>query len=168
MANVLTSCNDSRYKCGAPLASACVFYTAEIPTYFLASTFPCNVNIDDVFNVINPTIQTILTGNDLTGLTPLCLSFNPATITIKDLHQLEISHICALHAQADGLQNQINDINVGVESLTIDLQCLTPNTNPCSSATNNYSLFFVLTTMLTKICSLQDQINALQTQVNLL
>ena len=89
----ITDCNDTRYKCGPPLPSACVYFTAPLPSYVPEGDFPCNVNIDDIFNTINTTLQGILTGIDLTGINNDCLTFDPTTITVKGLHQVELTQL---------------------------------------------------------------------------
>src|SRR5271170_5063743 len=105
------------YKNGLTLPSGSIFYSGA-PLAFLnnASTpvaFPCNGNLNQVLNLFDQAVNNLLSQNNLTQLTEGNLVFDPATITINGLHQIEINAISANIASITALQTQVNDLNAG-------------------------------------------------------
>lgn len=152
-------CDTSKYKCGNIVPSSCVPYTGPDLTILAdPTTLACNANINDVFTIFDTTVKGILTGIDLTGLNPRCLTFTPATVTMAQLSQVQIDKICSLDSQVTTLTTLINDLDIGSEQITIDLLCLTPAAAACQTAANTYSLLAVLNTMLNEICALKTAV----------
>jgi len=148
-----------KYTCGDIIPSGCVLYTGDFPNFINESSLECDLNLDEILKEYGNKIDTLFSGNDLTTLTKECFDFNPATITPKALHQLEISKICALGDQINDLQNLLTNLNVGEQLVTIDLGCLTPQANPCAQGTNTYTILSILQVMKNEICTIKSFLN---------
>lgn len=146
----MINCNDARKNCGTVVPSSCIPYTGSKPSFVDEEDFPCDVNINDVIGEISTEITTILDGEDITELNRRCLP-SAITGTIKELHQDEIDALCASQAQLDALQTSFDALNIGSELVTLNLGAMTPITNPCSVTINQYSLFYILNTLVTNI-----------------
>lgn len=154
----MPNCDDPRNKCGEVLPSACVTFTGDKPSFVLDADFPCTVNVDDIIKQLAITIQKILTSIDYTGLQKRCLTFDPATVTSKQLEQIEIDEICALKASLQTLQTQLDGLNIATKLITLNLGCMTPVSNPCSSTLNSYSLYYILNTLVTNVCAIKQNL----------
>lgn len=157
--------SNSKYNCGTIVASSCVPYSGSQLTFLTTvelEAFPCNANINDVVFYIDKYVKKLADGNDFTELDKDCLEFDPATVTAKDLHQIEITEICLLKGIVDGLQEQLNDLNIGAEVIEIDLGCMTPNAAPCALDTNTYQLLTILQLFRDKICDFESRISTLE------
>jgi hypothetical protein len=160
---ILTIFTDfTAYKIGTSIPSGSILYTGPVLEFLSNSTnpvaFPCNGNINQIFNLFDQAVNNLLVQNNLTTLEPGDLVFNPATIQVNQLHQVEINAINALQAQYTSLSTMFNDLNVGNLDITINMQCLTSITAPCESAAGVYPLIAVLNSMLSEICALKTAV----------
>jgi hypothetical protein len=150
------------YKIGTAIPSGSILYTGDVLAFLSNSTnpitFPCNGNINQVFNLFDQAVNNLLVQNNLTDLTPGDLVFTPATIQINQLHQVEINAINALQAQYTSLSTMFNELNVGNLDLTINMQCLAGVTAPCETVPGVYPLISVLNSMLSEICALKTAV----------
>jgi hypothetical protein len=150
------------YKNGLTLPSGSVFYSGATLQFLQNSVppiaLPCNANLNQVLNLFDQAVNNLLVENNLTQLTPESLTFNPATISIKGLHQVEINAISANIASILSLQTQLADLNVGILPITINMQCLASIAAPCESGVNTYQLIAVLNSMLSEICALKTAV----------
>lgn len=150
------NCDQQKYNCGQVLPSSCIPYTGSDLTCIASpSLLACNANMNDVIGLIDGVVKKLVDGDNLTGLNPLCLIFDPATVTPAALHQVEINKICGLDATLSALVTQFNELNVGTLPITIDMQCLTAAVSACVTPVNTYPLVAVLNAMLSEICALK-------------
>lgn len=140
----MINCNDPRKNCGSIVPSSCVPFTGPKPDFVADIDFPCDVNVTDIITLADAQIDKLTTDSDLTALNARCLTFTPAIVTPKALHQVEIDKICALDASVTTLQTTLADLNIGTELVTVDLGAMSPLSNPCSVNANQYTLFYVL------------------------
>jgi hypothetical protein len=155
----MINCDQQKYNCGQVLPSACIPYTGSGLTCIADPTLlACNANMNDVIGLIDGVVKKLVDGDNLTGLNPQCLIFNPATITPAALHQIEINKICGLDASLTALTTQVNNLNVGTLLITIDMQCLTAAVSACVTPTDTYPLVAVLNAMLSEICALKTAV----------
>lgn len=155
----------SKYNCGDILGSACVPFTGQDLTFLSEADielFPCNANMDDVIFYIDKYLADLVESNDFTDLDKDCLDFDPATVTAKELHQIEITEICLLKGQVLALNELIENLNIGSEQITIDLECLTPDAEPCEVSDNVYTLQTILEVFVAKICEFETRISNLE------
>lgn len=152
------SCDDSKYGgCGTIISSKCIPYQGSVLTIIptnLPSPLPCNANLNDVISLFDTTLKKLMDGDNLTTLNVRCLSFNPATVTPVQLHQIEIDTICALQSSLTALTTQVNTLNIASMPIAINLQCMAPAAAPCLSPAGTYTLIAVLNAMVNKICAL--------------
>jgi len=152
-------CDSSKYNCGLIIPSSCVPYTgADLMILTPQTQLACNANINDVIGAFDNAVSGLLTSTNLTGLNPQCLSFDPATINVSGLFQVNINKICALDASLSALQTLFNDLNIATMPIAIDLQCLAPGAAPCLTPPNTYQLQAVLNVMLSEICALKTAV----------
>lgn len=152
-------CDTLKYKCGLVVPSSCVPYTGTDLTFLVTpDLLPCNANIDDVISLMDAAIKKLIDGDNLTVLNVRCLTFDPATITPAQLHQIEIDQICGLQASLTTLTDQVNALNIGTMPIQINLQCLTPAAAACLTPPNTYTLLAVLNTMISEICALKTAV----------
>lgn len=156
----MTNCNDPRKNCGQIVPSSCVPYTGTKPDFLDEDDFPCDVNITDIVQETTDKIDEMLSDIDLIELDEQCLDFDPATVKIKELHQIEIDKICALDAQVTTLQETLDDLDIGAEIVTIDLGNMTPAPNPCNPGTSDYTLDYILQ-------SFADTLNIIKTELGI-
>lgn len=150
-------------NCGTILASSCVHYTGKDFTFMKPEdALECNASVSDAFQLVDKYLKPLVDGNDFTDLDKDCLDFDPATINAKGLHQLEITEICLLKSQITALQTQVNNLNIGNEIITINMQCLSGDAAPCASGVNQYQLIAVLNTLVSKICEFETRISNLE------
>lgn len=153
------TCDTSKYQCGTIIPSSCVPFTGKDLTCISDPTLlPCNANVNDVIGLIDGVVKKLVDGDNLTGLNVRCLTFNPATITPAQLHQVEIDKICGLDATLNALVTQVNSLNIATMPIAIDLQCLAPAAAPCLTPPNIYPLLAVLNTMISEICALKTAV----------
>lgn len=151
------------FNCGDSVGpSSCINFTGGRLSFLSDDKqLDCNANLDDVIDALDIAINNIQIGNDLTLLDKGSLNFDPATINIKNLHQVEINYMSGLNAQINTLSEQLNNLNIGSEIITINLGNLTPSAAACAVGTNMYSLISLLNLIFNTLNSLQDQINNL-------
>ena len=150
------TCDQQKYQCGLVIPSSCVPYTgSDLTSISSPSLLACNANMNDVIGLLDGVLATLVSGNNLTTLNPLCLTFDPATITPKALHQLEITNICGLQASLTSLTTQVNELNIGTMPIAINMQCLTAAVSACLTPPDTYPLISVLNAMLSEICALK-------------
>lgn len=157
---ILTIFSDpTAYKTGSAFPSGSILYTGPVLMFLSNSTnpitFPCNGNLNQVINLFDQAVNNLLVQNNLTALEPGDLDFNPETVQVNQLHQVEINAINALQAQYTSLSTMFNDLNVGALDITINMGCLTAITAPCATAPQTYPLLSVLNSMLSEICALK-------------
>jgi hypothetical protein len=160
---ILTIFSDTTaYKTGSAFPSGSILYTGPILAFLSNSTnpieFPCNGNLNQVLNLFDQAVNNLLIQNNLTSLVPGDLIFNPVTVQVNQLHQIEINAINAVQAQYTSLSTMFNELNVGNLDITINMGCLTAITAPCQSSTNVYPLIAVLNSMLSEICALKNAV----------
>jgi len=160
----MKACNNSKYNCGQIIASSCVPFTGPELTFpKAADQLDCDANINDVIFTIDSYLKVLVDGNDFTALDKGCLDFNPATVSAKQLHQLEITNICILLGQTEALQTQFDEFNVGAHPVTITLPgCLTADAAPCLTGVNTYTLLSLLNLYAAKICDLESRLSTLE------
>ena len=148
------------YKNGLTVPSGSVFYSGATLQFLKNSVpavvFPCNANLNQVLNLFDQAVNNLLVENNLTDLNVGNLSFDPATISINGLHQVEINAISANIAAISSLQTQLADLNIGTLPIVINMQCLASIAAPCESGTNTYQLISVLNSMLSEICAIKN------------
>ena len=152
------SCDNTKYNCGQIIGSGCVPYTGSVLTIIPTSTpnvLPCNANINDVISLFDTTLKKLMDSNNFTTLNVRCLTFNPATVTAVQLHQLEIDTICALQASLATLTTQVNSLNIANMQIGINLQCMSAAASSCATGTNIYPLIAILNVMVNQICALK-------------
>lgn len=150
----MTNCNDPRKNCGKITSSSCVSFAGTQPEFVLDVDFPCDVNVTDIIDLSSAEIDKINVELDLTALNKRCLDFDPATIDVKSLFQIEIDKICALDASLTTLTDTVDNLDIGAELVTVDLGAMTPLSNPCSPTVNQYTLFYVLQAFADKLNTL--------------
>jgi hypothetical protein len=160
---ILTIFSDpTAYKTGSAFPSGSILYTGPVLQFLSNSTnpitFPCNGNLNQVLNLFDQAVNNLLIQNNLTALEPGDLVFNPATIQVNALHQVEINAINALQGQYTSLSEMFNNLNVGNLDITINMQCLTSIAAPCETAASVYPLIYVLNSMLSEICALKTAV----------
>lgn len=155
----------NKYNCGQVLPSSCVPFTGKDLTILVEpNELSCDANLDEVIEKLDQAIKKLMDSNDFTELEPVedCFEFNPATVTAKELHALEIEKLCIHEGQIAALQQQLNDLNIGNEIITINLPtCLQPDAAPCAVGTNEYQLISLLMLFANKLCDLEQQISDL-------
>lgn len=148
----------SKYTCGKPTPSTCVQYQGKDLKFLSVEDQPeCDANIDDVFDKISIAIDNLQQATDMATQTLSCGTL-PTTKTVKSVLQAHADKICALSATVATLQEQIADINVANELITIDLGCLAPSAAPCQQGTNTYSLISILTLFKNEICAIKTEL----------
>lgn len=147
-----------RNNCGDAIPSSCVPFTGDKPSFIAEIDFPCDVNLDDIIKQFAITIQSVLDAINLKLTNKRCLDYDPATATVKDVIQLENDKLCALQAQLDTLLDGFNDLDISTKLVTLDLKCLTPVNNPCSLNANQYSLFYILSTLVNEVCAIKTNL----------
>lgn len=147
------------YTCGTIIPSGCVPYTGSDLTCLInPATLPCDASMNDVVFQLDAAIKTLQNSNNFTTLNPLCLTFDPATVTAVQLHQLEITNICGLQASLTALQTIVDNLNIGNELIDINLQCLTPSAAPCLVPPSSYSLLSILNVIISEVCALKTAV----------
>lgn len=148
----------SKYTCGKLTPSTCVQYQGKDLKFLSVEDQPeCDANIDDVFDKISIAIDNLQQATDMATQTLSCGTL-PTTKTVKSVLQAHADKICALSATVAALQEQIADINVANELITIDLGCLAPSAAPCQQGTNTYSLISILTLFKNEICAIKTEL----------
>lgn len=155
---------DNFCNCGPIIPSSCVPYTGPDLTILSGdSQLKCDANINDAIKAIDAAVKKLIDGNDLTELDKDCLDFDPATVTPAQLHQLEITQICLNKGAITALQNQLNNLNIGTEVVTITLPaCLLPLAAPCAVGTNQYQLISLLMLFANMLCDHETRISNLE------
>lgn len=156
--------NNTKRNCGQFIASSCVPFTGPQLTFpKTIDLLDCDSNLNDVVYTIDQYLQPLVSGNDFTLLQKGCLDFVPATVSAKQLHQLEITNICLLLGQTEALQEQFDEFNIGTHEITITLpECLTASAAPCLTSPNTYQLISLLNLYAAKICDLETRLQTLE------
>lgn len=160
--------SNSKFNCGQIIPSSCVPYTGKDLTFLLPEDqLECDANINDAIFEIDKQIKILVDGNNLTGLDKECFDFDPATVTPAQLHQLEITKICSNEGSIAALTTQFNNLDIGIEVVTIDLpDCLEPLAAPCLVGTNQYQLITLLNLFAAKLCDHETRIAELESIVD--
>lgn len=156
-----TDCKDSRVNCSDKISSTCVPYNGKVSP-LIKDLIPCDPNVNDVLEQVQTLIEKIKKGlGDNTYLDKKCLSYNPLTVTQKDLNQEFTNDICALRTAVSGLSTAID---ASTFMIAIDLLCLT---NVTCAIPTTYSLLDILERILVKLCDHETRITAIETFLNL-
>jgi len=151
------NCNDGRYNCGTKVSSACVNWSEKSPiTSFDLTTISCEPNLNDIIKNLDIVIKTIQNSIDLTGLDKECLTYNPTTITVAELSQLYTTELCAIKAQIQTLQDDLANLNILNQPISIDVSCLFGSNN-CQPTTQTIGT--LLNLLVSEVCTLKTQIN---------
>jgi hypothetical protein len=153
----MVNCNDGRFNCGPTIASACVNYTGQPLKTVLLTSLSCTPNINDILYQLDSVIFSIKQGLDLTHLKPCKIDFNPEKIQINQLFQIIIDRLSDIQTQLTCLQKDVKSSNILNETINIDLSCLFGGTS-CNT-TNTYTVATLLSTLVTQICQLKNQVN---------
>lgn len=152
------TCDKNKFK-GPTVASSNILYTGSDLKFLPEPTdLPCNASLNEVLSLFDTAVTNIQTGINLTGLNKRCLVFDPATITVAGLEQVQIDKICALDASLTALTTLVNDLDIATMPIAIDLMCLTPAASPCLTPPNTYQLIAVLNVMISEICALKTAV----------
>lgn len=144
-----------KYNCGLTVPSSCVPFTGNDLTILTPTTqLSCDANLDDVIKAIDLQVKILMDGLDYTNLNAQCLTFTPATVTSKQLHQIEIDEICAARARLTTIETQLNNLNIGSQLVTVDLGCLTTTAGPCAAGTNTYTVQSLFNIIFSTLCQL--------------
>lgn len=156
--------DDNKYNCGQIIPSSCVPYTGKDLTFVSSvNQIKCDDNINDVIFRIDEALKKLIDGNNFTSLNKNCLDFNPATITNVELHQIEIDEICLSKGKITALEQQLQNLNIGVEIINITLPlCLQGAAAPCATGTNQYQLIALLNLFASKLCDHETRISNLE------
>lgn len=155
--------NSSKYNCGQILPSSCIPFTGSALTFLVEpDELECDANINDVIAFIDKYLKKVIDGNDFSELETDCLTFNPETVTAKELHALEIAEICVLKGQVEALNTLITELDISTEIITIDLECLAPDAAACEVASNQYTLQSILQLFRSKLCDFETRISNLE------
>lgn len=160
-----TDCKDSKYNCGTVIPSTCVVYTGKLPKFFEKKELCSILNINDVFEQYGEKLDLLLEQNDVKTLDKKCLGYDPATITIKKLHQIEINEICGLKAKVETLEDLLANLNIGEQLLTIDLKCFKAENLPCQVENDVYTLLSILNIIITELCLMKEQIQEIENKI---
>lgn len=155
-------CDPYKYSGGPVLPSSQIPFTGKDLTILASpSDLTCNANINEVIEKLDFYIKSLVNESNLTALEPGCLIFDRLTIKPNSLHQLEIDEICGAKARLTTLEDKINNLDIGNETLTINLGPLAPLVTACEVGTNTYKLFVLINLLITKVNTLQTQIDNL-------
>jgi hypothetical protein len=155
---------DAKDTCGQTISSSCSFYVGPDLTFVTPEDqVKCDSTVTDVIIKIDKYLKILVDGNNLTDLDKDCLDFDPATVTPAELHQIEITAICVNKGNIESLQEQFETLNIGIETIEIDLPaCLKPLAAPCEVGTNTYQLITLLTLFANMLCDHEARITALE------
>lgn len=149
----------TQFKTGFVPPSGSVFYNGPALQFLQNGVpipqAPCVMNLNQVLNFFDQAVNNLLEQNNLTALNAQGLPFNPATVTINQLHQVEINAIAANIAAITTLQEEYNDLSGNTLPITINMGCLAAISAPCESGANTYQLIAVLNSFLSEICALK-------------
>jgi hypothetical protein len=148
-----------KYTCGDTFPSGCVLYSGEFPDFIDSEEFNCVLNLDRIMELYGGKIDSILSDINLTTLSTQGLSFNPATVTVKELHQVEINKLANLESRLATIESAVGNLNIGSKLITINLDCLTPQAAPCAQGTNTYTLLSILQIFRAEICAIKNHLN---------
>src|SRR5690349_5881552 len=112
-----------KYTCGNIIPSSCVpFSGKDLKFLSVENQIECDANMDDVVEKIDTAIDNIQKAIDVTSHVATCLTLtNPKTV--KSVLQAQSDKICALNASVTALQQQLSSLNIGSETVTINLGC---------------------------------------------
>jgi hypothetical protein len=151
--------DSTKFKAGVTPPSGSVFYNGAALQFLQNGVpvpqVPCNMNLNQVLSFFDQAVNNLLEQNNLTGLNPQGLSFNPATVTINALHQVEINAIQGNAAAILTLQDDFNNLSGNTLPITINMGCLASIAAPCESSPGVYPLISVLNSFLSEICALK-------------
>lgn len=148
----------SKYTCGETPLSGCVLFTGELPTFIPESSITCIRTLDEILAAHADQIQLLLASNDFKLLDKKCYSFNPLSVTAKQLHQAHIDKNCELSAALAALTLRLDNLNILEEVVDFDMGCLTPAASPCAQGTNLYTILSILTVFKNEICNIKAQL----------
>lgn len=146
------------YTCDNLFPTGCVVVTSQIPTWVDSETIDCDIKLDSFLEILTDKIEDILFDTDLTDLDNKCLTFDPETVTIKELHQEQIDKLCENKNRIESIENELLSLNVGEKLVEIDLDCLSSDAEPCLEDVNTYTLISILRTLKAEICLLKEKL----------
>lgn len=139
-----------------PEPSGCIIYTGALPNFIIDPS--CNLNLDELLEAHADEIGGLLDSAKLSDLDKHYLNFNPATVDLKGLHQIQIDALQDHQTRISALETELAGLNVGNKLVQINLSCLTPTAAPCAQGTNTYSLVSLLTILVNEICQIKSQL----------
>lgn len=148
---------DNRENCASVVASSCISYTGEIDIESLKDKCPLNLN--DIVEELLKLIKEIQEGVDVKDLDLSCLEECVLTndLTIANLLKIIVTKLCKTMEDITKLQEHAqNPLN---STITIDLSCF--STNPCYSNKQEYTLFEVITLLISELCTLKNKYDVL-------
>lgn len=147
-----------KFTCGDTFPSGCIIYTGNLPAFIPASTISCDASVDEVLEKYGEAIDGILDNIDLTGLDPKCFDFEPNTIKLRELEQLQINKICDHEDRISTLETDLGNLDIGDHLIEMDLLCLASDAAPCQTLPNIYTLQSILNVLLQEVCLLKQEI----------
>ena len=162
--------NKAKYTCGSIIPSSCVPYTGNQELSILPYIFPteetpelpCNANINDVLDLFDTAIDTLVIYTDLTELVPGDIDFDPATVTTGELFTLILEAVETNDAEIASVAEQLSDFSVEDALIGIDLGELAPAAAACAAGVNSYPLLNILILFVNKIIELEERIEILE------
>lgn len=152
-----------QYTCPDAPPTSCILFTGSELTFPAeGDELQCDAKLDDVIFKIDKYLFNILTGSDLTGLDKKYLIFDPATITVAGLEQIEIDALDVLNGQVASLTTQLNNLDIGNEVVTVNLGAMSPAVSACAVGTNEYQLKVVLQLFADKLNDFETRISNLE------
>lgn len=147
------------FSCDNIFPTGCIVFTGDLPSFIDSETFPCNGSLDQYLEAVSGVVEDILDDIDLTGLDPQCFTFDPATVTVKELHQEQIDKICDHDLRISDLEDILLNFDIGSQTVEIDLDCLSSLAEPCDTGENTYTLLSVIRTLKAEICRLRTKLD---------
>jgi len=148
----------TKYSCATLVPSSCVPFTGKDLVFLTLEEQPeCDANLDEVIDLIAIAIKDLETATDVSTHNKACLEIS-GILTLPKLLQAHTDKLCALDAQLITLTDQLDDLVIGNELVTIDLGCLATAAAPCLVASNTYTLIAILNTFRSEICAIKAEL----------
>lgn len=150
---------ETTYNCGQIFPSGCIVFTGTLPNFITTESVSCPPSIDEILGKYGDALDTILDSIDLTGLDKGCFDFDPDTIQVKELEQLQIDKICEHETEITALQTELTNLDISTKSITINLDCLGEDATACADESEAYTLLSILILFRNAICDLRTQVD---------
>lgn len=143
-----------KYPCGSIIPSSCVPFTGNKPK-FLTEELECDVNLDEVIDVLGDKIDELVKATDVSLNTSTCITIE-GDKTPKNILQAHDNKLCELATAIEQLENDVSETDIASQQVTIDLGCLSAAASPCAVGVNTYTLIAVLNLFKTEICNIKS------------